>query len=87
MEKILESLRNYKAHSFPFLKPVQKKEAPNYYDSTFFYLYLVITHPMDLYTVLRQLMLGFTKIERISIFWQGRFCQRSGIDLGQLLYL
>ncbi len=40
MEKILESLRNYKAHSFPFLKPVQKKEAPNYYDSTFFLLIL-----------------------------------------------
>ncbi|KAJ3368610.1 Transcriptional activator spt7 [Kappamyces sp. JEL0680] len=46
MEKILESLRNYKAHSFPFLKPVQKKEAPNYYD--------IIKNPMDLSTVARK---------------------------------
>ncbi len=32
MEKVLNDLRNYTDHSFPFLRPVQKREAPNYYD-------------------------------------------------------
>ena len=43
LEKVLGGLRAYTDHSFPFLRPVQKKEAPNYYD--------IITNPMDLGTV------------------------------------
>ena len=33
LEKVLRQLKNYTEHSFPFLKPVQKREAPNYFDS------------------------------------------------------
>lgn len=33
LEKLLNDLKNYTEHSTPFLKPVQKREAPNYYDS------------------------------------------------------
>ena len=43
LDKVLSDLRNYVSHSFPFTKPVQKKEAPNYYE--------VIKNPMDLLTV------------------------------------
>ena len=59
MEKVLSDLRNYIAHSFPFLKPVQKREAPNYHDSEdhliFNSFFLVIKYPMDLSTVLKKL--------------------------------
>jgi hypothetical protein len=46
-EKVLQELRNYTQHSLPFLKPVQKREAPNYYD--------VIKNPMDLGTMGKKL--------------------------------
>jgi hypothetical protein len=48
LDKLLSDLRNYVSHSFPFTKPVQKKEAPNYYE--------VIKNPMDLLTVLISLI-------------------------------
>ncbi|KND01485.1 uncharacterized protein SPPG_03286 [Spizellomyces punctatus DAOM BR117] len=47
LEKVLNDLKNYTAHSFPFLKPVAKREAPDYYD--------VIKHPMDLGTMTTKL--------------------------------
>jgi transcriptional activator SPT7 len=31
-EVVLEELRNFKAHSFPFLVKVNKRDAPDYYD-------------------------------------------------------
>jgi transcriptional activator SPT7 len=31
-EKALDSLRNYKQHSFPFINKVTKREAPDYLD-------------------------------------------------------
>ncbi|TPX67737.1 hypothetical protein SpCBS45565_g03643 [Spizellomyces sp. 'palustris'] len=34
LEKVLNDLKNYTAHSFPFLKPVAKREAPDYYDGS-----------------------------------------------------
>jgi hypothetical protein len=43
LEKVLVALKNYTEHSLPFLKPVQKRDAPNYY--------LLIKNPMDLSTV------------------------------------
>jgi transcriptional activator SPT7 len=46
MELILKKLSNYSDHAYPFLKPVQKREAPNYYD--------IIKTPMDLGTVFFQ---------------------------------
>ncbi|KAI8920579.1 hypothetical protein BC831DRAFT_437881 [Entophlyctis helioformis] len=47
LEKVLNELKNYTEHSVPFLKPVQKREAPNYYD--------IIKHPMDLGTMTKKL--------------------------------
>ncbi|KAI8908251.1 hypothetical protein DFJ77DRAFT_474363 [Powellomyces hirtus] len=49
LDKSLQDLKGYAAHSYPFLKPVQKREAPDYYD--------VIKNPMDLGTMT-------TKLER-----------------------
>lgn len=43
LDKVLNSLKNYTDHSLPFLKPVQKRDAPAYYQ--------VIKNPMDLGTV------------------------------------
>lgn len=39
-EKVLEQLKGYKKHSFPFLNKVNKRDAPDYYE--------VIRNPMDL---------------------------------------
>ncbi|KAI9105434.1 hypothetical protein DFS34DRAFT_9486 [Phlyctochytrium arcticum] len=47
LEKVLNDLKNYSGHSFPFLKPVSKREAPDYFD--------VIRHPMDLGTMTKKL--------------------------------
>jgi hypothetical protein len=47
LEKLLHDLKNYTEHSLPFLRPVQKKDAPNYS--------LVINHPMDLSTMQKNL--------------------------------
>jgi transcriptional activator SPT7 len=47
LEKVLNALRNHTEHSIPFLKPVQKREAPNYYD--------IIKRPMDLGTMSKKL--------------------------------
>ncbi|KAI8905630.1 hypothetical protein EDD86DRAFT_211955 [Gorgonomyces haynaldii] len=47
LEKTLTLLRNYSDHSLPFLKPVQKREAPHYYD--------IIKNPMDLGTMSKKL--------------------------------
>ena len=47
LEKVLNDLRNFTDHSLPFLKPVQKKEAPDYYD--------IIKKPMDLGTMAKKL--------------------------------
>jgi transcriptional activator SPT7 len=43
LEKVLIDLKNFTEHSLPFLKPVQKRDAPNYYT--------LIKNPMDLSTV------------------------------------
>lgn len=43
LENIVEALRGRKEISYLFLKPVTKKEAPDYLD--------IITHPMDLSTI------------------------------------
>ncbi|KAH6574084.1 hypothetical protein BASA50_000524 [Batrachochytrium salamandrivorans] len=42
LDNVLSELKNYTEHSLPFLKPVQKREAPNYFD--------IIARPMDLGT-------------------------------------
>ncbi|CAO3611432.1 unnamed protein product [Cunninghamella echinulata] len=47
MEKVLIELKNYTAHSTPFLNKVSKREAPDYLD--------VIKTPMDLGTVAKKL--------------------------------
>ncbi|CAO3621827.1 unnamed protein product [Cunninghamella blakesleeana] len=47
MEKVLIELKNYTAHSTPFLNKVSKREAPDYLD--------VIKIPMDLGTVAKKL--------------------------------
>jgi hypothetical protein len=47
LEKVLTDLKNYTEHSLPFLKPVQKRDAPNYYD--------LIKNPMDLSTMTKKL--------------------------------
>jgi hypothetical protein len=47
LEKVLTVLKNYTEHSLPFLKPVQKRDAPNYYD--------LIKNPMDLSTMTKKL--------------------------------
>ncbi|ELQ74884.1 Histone acetyltransferase SAGA/ADA, catalytic subunit PCAF/GCN5 [Trachipleistophora hominis] len=44
--RILIRLKKYKPYSIPFLYPVKKKEAYNYYD--------IIKHPMDLQTMLKR---------------------------------
>ncbi|KAL2392028.1 Transcriptional activator spt7 [Exophiala dermatitidis] len=46
-EKVLTELKAHTEHSFPFLNPVKKKDAPDYY--------LVIKHPMDLGTMTKKL--------------------------------
>ncbi|KAL3900095.1 MAG: hypothetical protein SGCHY_001569 [Lobulomycetales sp.] len=46
-EKVLLDLKNYTAHSFPFLNRVSKKDAPDYYD--------IIKSPMDLGTMTKKL--------------------------------
>ncbi|OBZ89272.1 Transcriptional activator spt7, partial [Choanephora cucurbitarum] len=46
-ERVLNDLRNYTEHSFPFLTKVSKREAPDYLD--------VIKEPMDLGTMARKL--------------------------------
>lgn len=52
-EKCVCSLRNYSDHSTPFLKPVNKKEAPNYYEGTIrlisirFYRFIIQTHQLS----------------------------------------
>ncbi|KAJ3251876.1 Transcriptional activator spt7 [Boothiomyces macroporosus] len=46
-EKVLTGLKNYTEHSLPFLRPVQKREAPNYFD--------IIKNPMDLTTMTKKL--------------------------------
>ncbi|XJO77614.1 hypothetical protein BDV3_002171 [Batrachochytrium dendrobatidis] len=47
LENVLTELKNYTEHSLPFLKPVQKREAPNYFD--------IIKCPMDLGTMSKKL--------------------------------
>lgn len=49
LEKVLSGLKNFVDHSLPFLKPVQKKDAPNYYDH--------IRNPMDLGTMAKNMKL------------------------------
>ena len=46
-EKVIEELKSFKEHSFPFLAKVNRREAPDYYD--------VIKSPMDLGTMARKL--------------------------------
>ncbi|OQV04711.1 Bromodomain-containing protein [Cladophialophora immunda] len=46
-EKVLTELKAHTEHSTPFLNPVKKKDAPDYY--------LVIKHPMDLGTMTKKL--------------------------------
>lgn len=46
-EKVLTELKAHTEHSFPFLNPVKKKDAPDYY--------LIIKHPMDLGTMTKKL--------------------------------
>ncbi|KAL6250220.1 Transcriptional activator spt7 [Rhinocladiella similis] len=46
-EKVLTELKAHTEHSFPFLNPVKKKDAPDYY--------LVIKQPMDLGTMTKKL--------------------------------
>ncbi len=46
-ERVLEQLKNYKEHSFPFLAKVNKRDAPDYYN--------IIKNPMDLGTMLKKL--------------------------------
>lgn len=43
---IINKLRKYKPYCIPFLFPVKKKEAPNYYD--------IIKHPIDLNSILKK---------------------------------
>jgi Bromodomain len=47
LEKALNGLKNYTDHSHPFLKPVLKRDAPQYH--------YVIKNPMDLGTITRKL--------------------------------
>ena len=44
---MLEQLKNYKEHSFPFLTKVNKRDAPDYYE--------IIKKPMDLGTMSKKL--------------------------------
>lgn len=46
-EKVLTELKAHTEHSFPFLNPVKKKDAPDYY--------VVIKQPMDLGTMTKKL--------------------------------
>ncbi|KAK5273324.1 Transcriptional activator spt7 [Exophiala xenobiotica] len=46
-EKVLTELKAHTEHSFPFLNPVKKKDAPDYY--------LIIKYPMDLGTMTKKL--------------------------------
>lgn len=62
MDKVLDTLRNYKEHSFPFLAKVSRREAPDYYDGKtcclvclFLHRYLVIKNPMDLGTMSKKM--------------------------------
>lgn len=47
LEKVLNNLKNYTEHSTPFLRPVQKREAPTYFD--------IIKKPMDLSLMTKKL--------------------------------
>ena len=47
LEKILNELKGYSEHSYPFLTKVNKRDVPDYYD--------VIKNPMDLGTMTRKL--------------------------------
>ncbi|KXS17915.1 Bromodomain-containing protein [Gonapodya prolifera JEL478] len=47
LEKVLNELKAYKEHSYPFLTKVQKKDVPDYYD--------VVKRPMDLGTMSKNL--------------------------------
>uniref|UniRef100_A0A7S3DD89 Bromo domain-containing protein n=1 Tax=Palpitomonas bilix TaxID=652834 RepID=A0A7S3DD89_9EUKA len=47
LEGVMRALKDFKAHSFPFLKPVSRKEVPDYYD--------VIKRPIDLLTMSKRL--------------------------------
>ncbi|EXJ79252.1 hypothetical protein A1O3_08753 [Capronia epimyces CBS 606.96] len=46
-EKVLTELKAHTEHSFPFLNPVKKKDAPDYY--------IIIKYPMDLGTMTKKL--------------------------------
>lgn len=53
--RILSKLRKHKPYSIPFLLPVKKKDAYNYYD--------IIKHPMDLQAMQRKIEQGLTKYD------------------------
>ncbi|KAI3633853.1 hypothetical protein MIR68_008185 [Amoeboaphelidium protococcarum] len=58
--KVLDELKAYREHSFPFLTKVNKREAPDYYD--------IIKQPMDLGTITKKVkqMVYISKAEFVA---------------------
>ncbi|KAL0422428.1 UNVERIFIED_CONTAM: Transcription initiation factor TFIID subunit [Sesamum latifolium] len=65
LENIVETLRGRKEISYLFLKPVTKKEAPDYLD--------IISHPMDLSTIRDKAR----RMEYRAVMISGMMCIRS----------